>query len=668
MRIVLFIMYFVLASLVTEAQPVCTFPAQTPSTAITICSNGTYARSPSMNCYNSGFYLPGCTNENTSYGDIHPTYYKFTCKTAGTFGFTIAAWKPEDDMNWQLFDITGRNPNDIYTDRTLTVAANWSGTPGPTGASSQGSILIQCRTLAGPVNPANTFCRMPVLKENHTYLLMVSNLSGAGAFSLTVENGSADISGDITAPLKAETATCNNQELVLVFSNPVKCSSITSTGSEFSLQPNHAAVYNVLMSNCNTSGETDSITLRFSQPLSNGSYTLNIRNGTDGNTIEDKCGNLIPVNTEIKFTISPFPVVDSVVIAACQPSKIKLLLSKQTLCSSIATDGSDFEITGPSQVSISSVNSICKNGTANEIELVLQNPITADGSYTIQLKNGNDGNTISDQCNNTTPTGSLKNFAIKGAVTANFTFTIAKGCIADTLKFMHPGNYGVNQWNWSFSNNTRSSLQQPEMTFTQSGTQKAILYVSNGQCSATAEESFTLDEKLKADFELPASACSNQLITIVDKSKAAVSYNWNFGNGTSSSQLTPPPQTYITSTDKDFPVILTVQKNECISSTAKSILIKANCIIHLPNAFTPNGDGLNDLFGPFSSQRSSIHHFRVFNRYGQLLFEATPNGSLWNGTFKGVQQPAGSYLWMMEYMDPYSNKTISQRGTVHLIR
>lgn len=668
MRFVLIILCFVFASFLTVAQPVCTLPAQTPATAITICGNGTYARSPSANCYNGAFFLPGCTNENTSYGDIHPTYYKFTCKRAGTFGFTIAAWKPEDDMNWQLFDITGRNPNDIFTNGSLTVAANWSGTPGPTGASPQGSILIQCRTLAGPVNPANTFSRMPEIKENHTYLLLVSNLSGAGSFALTVGGGSADISGDIATPLKAEAAACNNQQIMLVLSKPVKCSSITATGSEFSLQPNNATVNTVLMNNCNTSGETDSILLRFSQPLSDGTYTLRIGNGVDGNTIEDNCGNLIPVNTDIKFTIAPFPIIDSVVITTCRPSAIKLLISKQTLCSSIAPDGSDFLITGPAQVAISAVNTICNNGTANEIELRFQNPLLTEGIYTIQLKNGNDGTTFIDQCNNAAPSGLLKNFTIKGAVTANFTFTIAKGCIADTLKFVHPGNYGVNQWNWSFSNNARSTLQQPEITFTQSGSQKAILYVNNGQCSATAEESFTLDEKLKADFELPPTACSNQPITIADKSKGAFSYSWNFGNGNSSMQPNPPAQTFITSVDKAFPVLLTVQKNECIASTTKSIIIKASCMLQLPNAFTPNADGLNDLFGPQNNSGAAMKHFRVFNRYGQTVFEGSVNKLLWDGTYKGIEQAPGSYLWTMEYMDPSSMKTISQRGTVQLIR
>ncbi len=91
-------------------------------------------------------------------------------------------------------------------------------------------------------------------------------------------------------------------------------------------------------------------------------------------------------------------------------------------------------------------------------------------------------------------------------------------------------------------------------------------------------------------------------------------------------------------------------------------------MLQLPNAFTPNADGLNDLFGPQNNSGAAMKHFRVFNRYGQTVFEGSVNKLLWDGTYKGIEQAPGSYLWTMEYMDPSSMKTISQRGTVQLIR
>ncbi|WP_407522263.1 gliding motility-associated C-terminal domain-containing protein [Lacibacter sp. MH-610] len=664
------IVYSVMLLLITgyvSAQS-CGRLGQTPASAYTICGNGTQSIAPSSSCFNGSFFLPGCTNENTSYGDLNGVYFKFTCKTAGSLAFFIAAWKPEDDINWQLFDITGKNPNEIFTDRFLTIAGNWSGTIGPTGASAQGSSLIQCRTFAGQGNPANTFSSMPQLKENHTYLLMVANLSFPGGFALTVDGGSADISGDIAVPLKAETASCNQNQMMLVFSKPVQCSSITSSGSEFLLVPGASAISNIRLFNCSTAGETDSVLLQFAQPLPFGSYSLLIKNGTDGNTVRDNCGNIIPLNTEIKFNVTPYPQIDSISITSCRPDKLTLLLSKQTLCNSIAADGSDFSITGPSAVTVQSATIVCSNGTANQIELVLQNPITVNGNYNLQLKTGSDGSTITDVCNNTSPVGSGKSFRIKGVVDPDFNISIAKGCIADTVSFVHAGGNEINQWNWNFSNNTGSNQQQPVVLFTNGGTQTASLYVSNGQCFANLEKTFVLEEKLKADFDIPAIGCSNQLITITDKSIAALTYEWNFGNGNISNQPNPPAQTYTTAIDKNFAVILTVQKNGCVASTAKSISVKAGCFVSLPNAFTPNNDGLNDLFGPLNGFGVSDLQFRIFNRMGEQVFQAAPTVYQWNGDFKNQPQPAGLYTWTLHYTDPFAGKKITQKGTVMLIR
>jgi gliding motility-associated-like protein len=600
---------------------------------------------------------------------LNAVYFKFTCRTAGSLAFVIAAWKPEDDLNWQLFDITGKNPNSIFSDRYATIAANWSGTTGPTGASSQGSSPIQCRTIVGQGAPVNTFSSLPQLNENHTYLLMVSNISFTGGFALTIEGGTADISGDIATPLKAETASCNNNQMKLVFSKSVRCSSITATGSEFILQPANATVNGVTVINCGAGDESDSILLNFSQPLSNGNYSLILKSGADGNTIQDNCGNLMAAGTEIKFSISPYPIIDSINIANCRPDKIRLLLSKQTLCNSIAADGSDFIITGPSAIAIASAVTVCTNGTANEIELILQNPITASGTYTVQLKNGTDGSTLTDECNNSTPVSVSKSFDIKGNVDADFTVSITKGCIADTVSFIHAGGNNVNIWSWNFSNNSSSSLKEPVKVFSTGGQQTVSLYVSNGQCFANMEKTFVLDEKLKADFDLPSNACSNQLITIKNKSKAAINYNWDLGNGTQSNHPNPPDQTYPVSTsDKNYTVILTVQNNSCIASISKNILIKANCIISLPNAFTPNNDGLNDLFGPINSFGVTDLRFKVFNRYGQPIFQSNNTVSAWDGTFKSEKQPPGLYSWTLEYKDVLSNQKTIQKGTVFLLR
>ena len=72
-----------------------------------------------------------------TYENKNPFFYKFTCYTAGTLGFLITPIAANEDYDWQLYDITGRNPNDIFTVNSLVVTGNWAGTYGATGASQQ---------------------------------------------------------------------------------------------------------------------------------------------------------------------------------------------------------------------------------------------------------------------------------------------------------------------------------------------------------------------------------------------------------------------------------------------------------------------------------------------------------------------------------------------------
>ncbi len=87
---------------------------------------------------------------------------------------------------------------------------------------------------------------------------------------------------------------------------------------------------------------------------------------------------------------------------------------------------------------------------------------------------------------------------------------------------------------------------------------------------------------------------------------------------------------------------------------------------HVPNAFSPNGDGRNDIFRPIPSGIASTDYFRVFNRFGELLFETKEWLKGWDGTYRGKQQPIGTYVWMVKGKD-YNGRVIEMKGTVLII-
>jgi gliding motility-associated-like protein len=87
----------------------------------------------------------------------------------------------------------------------------------------------------------------------------------------------------------------------------------------------------------------------------------------------------------------------------------------------------------------------------------------------------------------------------------------------------------------------------------------------------------------------------------------------------------------------------------------------------VPEAFSPNGDGSNDKLQFFAVGISSFTVFRIFNRWGQLLFESFDENNYWDGTFNGVLQHIDSYVWIAEAIGT-DGKQLKRRGQSILIR
>ena len=140
----------------------CTTLGQNPSTAFPVCGTTVFQQATVPICSSNSLYVPGCTGTgNTNYANKNPFWYKFTCYASGTLGFLITPLNLGDDYDWQLYDITGHNPDDIYTDNSLIVTGNWSGTYGATGASASGVNYIQCASV--PTDNKPSFAAMPNL-------------------------------------------------------------------------------------------------------------------------------------------------------------------------------------------------------------------------------------------------------------------------------------------------------------------------------------------------------------------------------------------------------------------------------------------------------------------------------------------------------------------------
>lgn len=90
--------------------------------------------------------------------------------------------------------------------------------------------------------------------------------------------------------------------------------------------------------------------------------------------------------------------------------------------------------------------------------------------------------------------------------------------------------------------------------------------------------------------------------------------------------------------------------------------------LKMPAAFTPNGDGHNDVFRVPPLVPVSVRRFAVYNRQGAMVFYTENVAAGWDGTFNGQPQPAGVYVWMIEYEDPVTKTMEAKKGTVVLVR
>jgi gliding motility-associated-like protein len=150
---------------------------------------------------------------------------------------------------------------------------------------------------------------------------------------------------------------------------------------------------------------------------------------------------------------------------------------------------------------------------------------------------------------------------------------------------------------------------------------------------------------------------------------STVSYAWSPSSYMSNTAIYNPVVT-ITSSSVDSIIYLvkaTTPEGCAGTDSIKVIVYKTAPDIFVPSAFTPNSDGLNDVLKPTLVGIEQFEFFRVYNRWGQLIYSTSVAGNGWDGTIGGQKQPPATFVYMARGKD-YNGKTIFKKGTVVLIR
>ncbi len=157
-----------------------------------------------------------------------------------------------------------------------------------------------------------------------------------------------------------------------------------------------------------------------------------------------------------------------------------------------------------------------------------------------------------------------------------------------------------------------------------------------------------------------------QLYPIVTGGTSPLSYTWTPANYLSCSNCSSP---LVNTLNNISYTLLVEDTNGCKAESKVTIQVIPDYELYIPNAFTPNGDGSNDFFEIFGNKKTWVEmNIKIFNRWGELVFESSDHNFKWNGTYKGVKLTPGVLVYEMTltYINGYNIPL--QTGSITIIR
>ncbi len=508
------------------------------------------------------------------------------------------------------------------------------------------------------------------VNNSGTYWVQIQTLSGCNLTDTTHVN----YTNPSTINLLKDTSICSNTSYTLNASASSATSYTWSTGATSSfIIPSASVVYwvDMLVGQCVV---RDSATINvYSSPMltinnytvcngqsvdiiptvsgGTGTYNYNWGNGYTGASysttatsdsvysvsIKDSLGCSTPVSTGSITVLAPL-TVNANGINTCSIDSISLLAM------ALGGNGNYTYSWTPS------------NSNKNPLLILPQNNIV----YTV---------TVSDGCTTKNATDTAMVTIINPPI-INLPQNLS-GCSPVCISLANIPYSTLSSWQWNFGNGDISTAPKTDYCYSKTGNYNlSLTYTTSLGCVRTV----TSDSIVQV-FPFPVAAFSastfqtdilNAEIYFINESSGYINSQWFFGD-LSVSNLQNPSHNY-TSTG-NYHVILVVQNQEgCLDTVIHNVLINDVFAFYAPNAFTPNGDGLDDVFLPVGTGwDNSSFKMLIFDRWGNLILSTTNPNQGWDGRVK--EQPAQEdvYVWRVELNDVFK-KSHSYSGTISLIR
>lgn len=160
----------------------------------------------------------------------------------------------------------------------------------------------------------------------------------------------------------------------------------------------------------------------------------------------------------------------------------------------------------------------------------------------------------------------------------------------------------------------------------------------------------------------------DQLLQLNATSSSGNRFTWTPSLGLNNTQINNPIAQLGEDIDSIIYRVRVTDLGGCFGEDEIKVRVfKGNPDILVPSAFTPNSDGKNDVLRPIAIGITQLQYFSIYNRWGQLLFTTSTQGNGWDGTFNGIKQPSGAYVYITQGKD-FTGKTVFRKGTAVLIR
>jgi len=338
----------------------------------------------------------------------------------------------------------------------------------------------------------------------------------------------------------------------------------------------------------------------------------------------------------------------------------------------------------PANLTVSGSNGICQGGTATVGAQTTGNTGPLTWNWT-NNPNWTGAGPYSDVLNSTTTYQVIVSNSCGVVLTASVTVIVnplpvvtldpqvANGCDAVTLAFADTNTSNVNcAYLWNFGDGNTATMPATAHAYTQSGTYNvSVVVTSPFGCTTTANTSvyLVITPSPVAAFTPSVTETSvfEPTIVFTDQSVDATGWLWDFGDGSPVSTQINPIHTYAQKGTYNVRLI-TTNTGGCADTTELPVEIIPEQTLYVPNAFTPNGDGNNDVFFAYGEEITEFTML-IFDRWGNMIFKSEALEKGWDGRANDGLNPAQEDVYVYRIiLKDFEGRRHLQEGHVSLVK